>query len=109
MKEIDYAVLNEVLLWITGIGAPVIIGYVLSLLAENFPAWHDLPRAVKFMVPLLGSVGLSAGAHVLLGYPDVIAQIAPWWNVLATSVLVYLGSQKAYIDVKKSGYGVKRE
>jgi chromate transport protein ChrA len=101
----DSTQLGQVLLWITGVGAPAIIMYVLSWVVENWKGWINLPKDVKFLLPMVASVLLSVGASQLLKYPEVVATIQPWFQILMTSVLAYLFSQKAYMTSKKAEYG----
>lgn len=105
----DLTSLEQVLLWIAGIGAPAIVAYVLSWVVENWKVWSTLPKEVKFLAPMIVSVLLSIGASQLLHYPDVIASIQPWFQVVMSSVLAYLASQKAYLTAMSKGYGVRFE
>lgn len=103
----DLTNLGLVLLWIAGIGAPAIVAYVLSWVVENWKAWSTFPKEVKFLTPMVVSVLLSVGAQQLLKYPDIIASIQPWFQVLMSSILAYLASQKAYITAISKGYGAR--
>ena len=101
----DWTDFEAVAGWLAfGGGAPIVIAYALSLLVENFPGWHDLPRGVKFILPMLASVGLSIGANYLLGYPAVIAEISAIWFVVISAVLAWLGSQAGYMKAKAASY-----
>ena len=101
----DWTDFEAVAGWLAfGGGAPIVIAYALSLLVENWPAWHDLPRGVKFILPMLASVGLSIGANYLLSFPEVVAGIAPIWFVIISAVLAWLGSQFAYMKTKAANY-----
>ncbi len=101
----DYTNLTLVLTWIVGIGAPAIVAYVLSLVAENWSGWSTLPHNVKVIVPMVVSVLLSIGASQLLKYPDIISQIQPWFQVTMSAILAYLSSQKSYMTAMKAQYG----
>lgn len=101
----DWTQLEPVLLWIAGIGAPMIIAYLFSWLVENWKAWSTFPREVKFIVPMVLSVLLSIGAKYLLGFPDIIAKISPYFTMIMTAILTYLASQKAYMSAMKAQYG----
>lgn len=103
----DLTNLEVVLLWIVGIGAPSIVAYVLSWVVENWKLWSTLPKEVKFLTPMVVSVLLSIGAAQLLKYPDIIASIQPWFQVVMSSVLAYLSSQKAYLTAMSKGYGAR--
>ncbi len=101
----DWTDFEAVAGWLAfGGGAPIVIAYALALLVENFPGWHDLPRGVKFILPMLASVLLSIGANYLLDFPSVIAEINPIWFVIVSAVLAWLGSQAGYMKTKAVGY-----
>jgi chromate transport protein ChrA len=101
----DSTQLGEVLLWLTGVGSPIVIMYILSWVVENFKWWITLPKDVKFLLPMVASVLLSVGASQLLKYPEIIATIQPWFQVMMASILAYLFSQKAYMTAMKADYG----
>ena len=101
----DNTNLQQVLLWIAGVGAPAIVMYVLSWVVENWKGWINLPKDVKFLIPMVASVLLSIGAQQLLQYPQIVATIQPWFQVTMTSILAYLASQKAYMSAMGAGYG----
>jgi hypothetical protein len=103
----DLTNFGQVLLWIAGIGAPAIVAYVLSWVVENWKLWSTFPKEVKFLAPMIVSVLLALGADQLLHYPDVIAAIQPWFQVVMSAVLAYLASQKAYLTAMSKGYGVR--
>lgn len=107
MLPVDWTKLSEVLTWVAGGGGSAyIVAYMLSLIIENVPAWHNLPSIVKFISPMIASVLLAVGATLLLQKADIVIQIAPWWGTSVVAVIAYLGSQKAYMDAKTSGYAV---
>lgn len=101
----DYTQLQQVLVWIAGIGAPAIVAYVLSLVVENWAGWSTLPHTVKVIVPMVVSVLLSVGASYLLKYPDIISQIQPTFQVTMSAILAYLASQKSYMTAMSHSYG----
>jgi hypothetical protein len=101
----DWTNLQQVLVWIAGIGAPIIVAYLLSWVVENWSAWSTFPREVKFIAPMVVSVGLSLLSAQLLNFPEVITQIQPWFQILMSAILTYLSSQKAYMSAMKAGYG----
>lgn len=105
----DYTQLEQVLLWLTGIGAPMVIAYVLSWVVENWKAWSTFPKEVKFLAPMVVSVLLSVGAKALLGFPDIVAQISVYFTPVMTAILTYLASQKAYLTAMNKGYGARFE
>lgn len=93
------------LTWLAGIGAPAVVAILLSLLAENWAAWSNFPHWVKFLVPMLISVTLAVIASTLLQYPALLAQIQPWFQVIASAILAYIASQKTYQGSLKAQYG----
>lgn len=103
----DWTNLVSVLLWLAGIGAPMIVGYIMSLVLENWPQWHNLPRWVKFLSPMLASVLITFGARWLLAQEDLLTQIAPIFSVIVTAILTYLASQKGYMEAKAKDYASK--
>jgi hypothetical protein len=102
----EYTV-TSILLWIAGgVGIPYILGYFLSLLAENAEWWVKLPGIVKFIVPVVVAFLLPIGAHYLLQW-DQLAVFEPIINIGIAGVVVWLGSQKGYADSMSTGYGVR--
>ncbi len=103
----DLTDLFAVLAWLAGAGAPYLVGWVLSLLAENLPAWHKLSPGVKFVIPLILSPLVSVGATLLLQQESLLQLASPWYTIVAGSILGYLGTQQAYLSAKRAGYGLK--
>jgi hypothetical protein len=101
----DWTNLEVVLKFLIGGGAPVVVMYMLSLLAENWTGWHTLPKGLKFILPMLLSALIAVGAQVLIGYADIVSAVAPWYTIVAVAITSYIGSQKAYMSTKASGYG----
>lgn len=93
--------LGEVLPWIaSGAGAVFIVNWVASWLAENWVYWQGLAGGVKFAVSALLSIALSFGAQYLMGLPQVVAAIAPYFSQFVTVILILLGygaSQAAHV------------
>ena len=105
----DLTQFGQVVLWISGVGAPILVSYLLSWVVENWKAWSTLPKNVKFLAPMIVSVILSVGSAQLLNYPKVIETIQPYFQVIMSAILSYLASQKAYMSVLKAGYGKRFE
>ena len=99
--------LTQVLIWILGMGGPAIVAYMFALIAENIPAWSTLSHSLKTIIPMIVSVGLALGANALLQYPAIIAQIQPYFQVIFSAVLAYLGSQGGYMKAMASQYGAR--
>lgn len=103
----DLTNLQTVLTWLAGVGGPFVVGQVVSLLAENWPKWHTLPRLVKFYVPIAFSVILAVGSTWLLQQKEFLAAVSPWFSVVMIaliSAIGYLGTQKGLMDAKRSEY-----
>lgn len=103
----DYTQLEQVLLWLTGIGAPMVVGYIFSWVVENWKKWSTLPKEVKFTVPLVISVLISVGAKYLLDFPDIVEEISPYFTMIMTAILTYLSTQKAYMTAMDKQYGAR--
>ena len=101
--------INEVLLWIVAGGAAVVTNALLSFLAENFEFWHKFTKNLKLLISLVVSVAIGAGAYYLLSLPDIITFMQPYWVLVVTIVLAWLGSQYAYMKAKAAGYAVKTQ
>lgn len=99
--------LEQVLLWLAGMGSPVVVMYVVSFLVENWKKWSLLPHWVKFYGPMLLSVLLTIGASALLKYPEVISSIQPWFQVTVSAIIAYAASQVGYMKVKSARYGAR--
>jgi uncharacterized membrane protein len=102
----DFSDFKAVLEFLVGGGASPAVMYALSLIVENWPKWHDLPKWLKFILPMLVSALLATGAEVLSGYAGVVNAISPWWTIVVVTVMSYISSQKAYMSTKTAGYGV---
>ncbi len=100
----DWSDLNEVLLWFVAGGSSIAVAVLFSFLAENFVFWQNLSKNVKLILSLLFSIGIGAGAYYALSLPDVITVIQPYYALLVTMILAWLGSQVAYMKAKASGY-----
>jgi hypothetical protein len=100
----DFTDFPAVLVWLTGVGAPFVVGYAMSWILENWEFWHTLPPRVKFAAPMVLSVLLSIGARYLLQEVDVIGAISPYWTMIVSAILIWLGSQRAYLTAHKQGY-----
>jgi len=98
--------LQAVLVWLSDLGAPFIIGMAVSYLAANAKWWVDLSGTIKFWIALIASVALSLLATYLLAIPDLIAFVQPYWSIAIKAVLAYLGTQVAYANILRSRYGV---
>lgn len=103
----DYTQFEEVLLWLTGIGAPMVVAYILSWVVENWKQWSTFPKEVKFLIPMVTSVLLSVGAKYLLDFPDIVGEISPYFTMIMSAILTYISSQKAYMTAMEKQYGAR--
>lgn len=104
----DWLSFEAVLLWLlVGGGGVYVANYVFALIAENIAGWHNLPKIVKFILPMLTAVGLGFLAQFILSKPDVIGVVQPYWLLIVSILISYLGSQIGYMKARVSGYGRK--
>lgn len=92
--------LNDLMIWLTGVGSPIVVGYLLSFLAERWKKWHTLPYEIKFITPMIVSVILTLCATWLLAHPEIIQQYDPTFKIVIGSIIIYLTTQKSYKDNK---------
>lgn len=103
----DWSSPMAVLAWLAGTGAPFVAGYLLSLLAENWPKWHALDGRIKFVTPMVVSVVISVIATYLGKNDAFVTAITPAWAIIAGAILTWIGSQQAYMTATRSGYAYK--
>lgn len=48
----DLTNLAGVLTWLAGAGGAYVVGKLFAYIAENVPKWHELPRELKFFLPM---------------------------------------------------------
>lgn len=108
---VDPTNLYETLGWIAlqG-GAAVVVGAAISYLLANWTWFSNLPSQVKFIVPLVLTVGLSLGAHEILKYPEFIEKVQPYYYVAIMAALSWLASQYTFVNLKsKQIYGALKK
>jgi hypothetical protein len=105
MDGIDWTVLSSVLAWIVAGGSVFIANYAFALIAENFEFWHKLPSWLKFLIPIITATLLAVGAQTLLLYPDIVEVIQPYWALIVTIIIAWLGSQRGLMAAKANSYG----
>lgn len=101
----DFGSLEEVVVWIiSGGGSMVLAGYVIAYLLENVPAWHDLPRWIKVLVPiaLAGLFGFVAQSVLAL---ELMTGVPPIVKSVLLMAINWLFSQRAYAGIKEGSYG----
>jgi hypothetical protein len=101
----DMTQLSQVLLWLTGMGAPIAAMALLSLLAENWPKWSTFSSNIKFYTTIILTVVIALLSAFGLKYTVMIATIQPWFQVAVSAVLAYYASQKTYQGSLNSRYG----
>jgi hypothetical protein len=104
----DWLSLEAVLAWLVAGGSVFAVNYGLALLAENWAMWHNFPKWLKFLIPVVVSVLLAFGAQYLLSRPDLIGIAQPVWAMIVTVFLAWIGSQKGYMSARSSSYGAKK-
>ncbi len=87
--------LTDFLIWLTSAAGA---SAALSFIAERVPAFQRLSPAHKSLFHLAGSVALALAAYAILTYvpPDVLAQIAPVFQIVAAVVGSWLANQVAH-------------
>lgn len=106
VTEPDPTSLVEVLKWIVaGPGALFVVGAVLALVAENVPAWHKVSPNLKFVLSLVVAGILPVLAKTLLEQTEIIELVSPYFALVMTGAMAWLGSQLAYQRSKKLNYG----
>ncbi len=96
--------IEELLIWIAAGGGSVFLaGAVISLLLENWKAWHNFPRWVKVTIPVIlaGVIGTFAQSLLALEAP---ALIPPAYASLILVMLNWLSGQWQYMKVKDGAY-----
>ena len=101
----DWGSLEEVLLFLVAGGGAIVVAFFFSWLAENFEFWHKWNSKLKLILSLVLSIGIGAGAYYLLALPELISLIQPYYALIVTIILAWLGSQIAYMKSKASAYG----
>ncbi len=105
----DWGNLEEVLLFLAAGGSAIAVAAFFSFLAENFEFWHKISAKGKLILSLVFSIAVGAGAYYLLSLPDLISFIQPYYTLVVTIVLAWLGSQVAYMKSKANAYGSKKK
>jgi len=89
--------LNDFFIWI---GSPLVVGAVLSLIAERvwplLPA--EFPGGVKHALVIVASIGLPLLSKLLQDSvpPETIEALNPWWQAIVAGLMVYLTTQAAH-------------
>jgi len=102
----DWGNLTEVLSFLAAGGSAIVVAVFLSFLAENFEFWHKISAKGKLVLSLVLSIAVGAGAYYLSSLPELISFVQPYYALVVTIVLAWLGSQVAYMKSKANAYGV---
>lgn len=100
----EFSTIEEVLIWIAvGGGSVVLAGAVVSLLLENWKAWHNFPRLLKVAIPVILAGVIGTFAQTLLAI-EAPALIPPAYSSLILVMLNWLSGQWQYMRVKDGAY-----
>lgn len=100
----EFDTLEGVLVWIiAGGGAMVLVGYVEAYLLENWAGWHNFPRWVKTLFPIVLGGLFGVIAQSLLAF-DVLANVSPAVGMIVLWLINWISTQKAYRGIKDGEY-----
>lgn len=100
----EFGTLEEFFVWVgTGAGSMVLAGLVMAYLLENITWWHDLPRWVKLIAPIIlaGVFGVVAQSVITL---ELLTFIPPMAQVILLMLIAWLFSQLGYRSIKEGDY-----
>jgi hypothetical protein len=90
----------------SGPGSVYVANAFISWLAANSVGWNKLDGKLKFVIMLLIAPVLAILAQIALNYTGYIeTQIQPVFQILIVSIVGWLGSQRTYANITRSGYG----
>lgn len=100
----DFGTLEEFFVWIgTGAGSMILAGLVMAYLLENFAWWHNLPRWVKLIAPIvLAAIFATLAQSVIV--LDLLTFIPAPAQVLLLMMIMWLFSQIGYRSIKEGPY-----
>lgn len=83
------------LTWLAGAGSAVVGAALVSWLAEHNSAFQAWSPDAKLGFQVAASVLIALAAFVIVRFvpPDTLAQLAPYWTIVFTSVVAALGNQ----------------
>lgn len=89
--------LQEFLTWIATSGGAAV---ALAFITERIPAFQTLTPQGKSLVHLIGSVGFALAAYAVLTYvpPEVLAQVAPFFQIVYVAVGSWIAGQIAHTN-----------
>lgn len=95
---------DEALIYASGIDISVIVGFVVSVLLDWWPAYSDLTTAQKRAVYVLFCLGVPVGAATLRG----VLGYAPWsfdpllWHAIWCGVAAAIAGTLVHVKVRKN-------
>ena len=87
--------LHEFLTWLTSsAGATALFSFV----AQRWPGWADVAPATQGWIHLGASMGIGLLAYAVLVFapPDVLAVLAPWFQVVYGLAAAWVANQVAH-------------
>ena len=101
----DFGTLEEFFIWVgTGAGSMILAGLVMAYLLENFAWWHDLPRWLKLIAPIILSAVFATLAQSVIVLDLLIFIPAPA-QIVVLMMIMWLLSQLGYRSIKEGPYG----
>ena len=100
----EFGTLGEFFVWVgTGGGAMVLAGLVMAYLLENITWWHDLPRWLKLITPILLAAifGFTAQSVIVL---DLLLFIPAPMQMILLMLIAWLFSQLGYRSIRDGNY-----
>jgi len=87
--------LPEFLTWLASAAGATV---ALSFVAERIPAFQQLTPEIKGYVMLGGSVALALAAYAVLALvpAELMAQLAPWFQIVYGVVAAWIANQVAH-------------
>ena len=76
--------------WLAGPGLPYFVAVIMSLIAAKFPAWNNLAREIKIVVPVVLAV-VFAFVFRALNVPAIVENVD--LNFAYNIIIFYLASQ----------------
>lgn len=100
----EFSTLEQFLVWVgTGGGSMILAGLVVAYFLENLAWWHNLPRWVKLITPivLMGIFGVIAQSVITL---DLLTFIPAPVQMILLMLIGWLFSQLGYRSIKGGNY-----
>lgn len=88
--------LPELLQWLMGPGAFLVITWAVSWALEGWNWWMALASSVKRLLILITAVALGIGSFVLQQNPALVATLDPYIKIVISMVVMWLSTQAAH-------------